>query len=74
MMEYKKWKEISKTAVDFLTVVYGGDVASMASIQVMQAEQDIDGLCDALDGVTAFCEKLKSEIKQAKEEHYHESD
>lgn len=51
-----------KTAVNFLSAVYGNerswDMSAMATIHCAEADGNTKVLCEALDGVASFCKEL----------------
>ena len=64
-MTFEEFRSISKPTVNFLSHVFSDEPSSIATIQVMEAEQDVDGLCNALEMVVAFCQKEKQKLKEA---------
>lgn len=61
--DFEKWMELSKPTVEFLQNVFREDYVGQAKIMTMQAEQDADGLCKALDSVVEFCQRRKNELR-----------
>ena len=52
-----------KEAVRFLSKVFDGDYKAIANIIVAEAELDVKKICDCLDSVIDYAEKLKKELE-----------
>lgn len=52
-----------KEAAKFLSKVFEGDYKATANIIVAEAELDVKTICDCLDAVEKYAEKLKKELK-----------
>lgn len=51
-----------KEATKFLSKVFDGDYKATANIIVAEAELDIKTICNCLDSVIDYAEKLKKEL------------
>lgn len=52
-----------KEATKFLSKVFEGDYKATANIMVAEAELDVKTICDCLDAVVEYSEKLKKGLE-----------
>ena len=63
-MDWDKYNEKTKPAMDFLRIVYRDDISELASLVCAQAEEDTHILIDALEGVRDFIDRQIKELKE----------
>lgn len=56
-------EQIIREAVNFLLKVFEGDYKATANIIVAHAELDIKTICNGLDAVVEYAEKLKKGLE-----------
>jgi len=52
-----------REAAKFLSKIFEGDYKATANIIVAEAELDVKTICNCLDAVVEYAEKLKKELK-----------
>lgn len=65
-MDWDKYNEKTKPAMDFLRIVYRDNISELASLECAQAEEDIHILIEALEGIRRFIDRQIKELKEIK--------